>query len=153
MKGHLGLFRQLWSSLERVAEEACWVESRVAVEWPKSCRYWTRKEVQAVLRQSEYGFQSVTFHGCQFGLVSINKRFRGLPILKPWRVVTNCGPLLATLNRTCYHYQRNGTHDGLVRHVPCAGIDTQATEGYTDEMVAAIHEGHRRYVSTLSGEE
>ena len=150
MKGHLGLFRQLWSSLERVVEEACWVESQVAIEWPRSCRYWTRKEVQAVLRREEYCLQSITFHGCQFGLVSISKRFKEVPILKPWRVVTNCGPLIRALDRRCYHQQRNGIHDGHNRHAPCAGVDTQATEGYTDEMVIAIHKGHRQYVTSLS---
>ena len=149
MKGHLSLFRQLWSSLERVVEEASQVESRVAIEWPKSCRYWTRKEVQAILRKKAYELRTGTFHGCQFGLVSISKRFKGVPILKPWRVETNCGPLTETLDRQCYHQQRNGTHDGSTRHAPRAGVDTQATEGYTDKMVIAIHKGHRQYVASL----
>ena len=149
MKGHLSLFRQLWSSLERVLEEANLVRARVAIEWPKICRYWTRRDVQEVVSLPEYALRECCFHGCQFGLISCHKRSLGMPILKPWKVMSNCPELLRALDRKCEHYRRNGTHDGVNLHAPCQGLDTQFTENYTDELVIAIHQAHKLHVDSL----
>ena len=153
MKGHLSLFRQLWSSLERVLEEANLVHARVAIEWPKSCRKWTRRDVQEVVSLPEYGLRECCFHGCQFGLVSRHKRSEGVPILKPWKVMSNCPELLRALDRRCENYRRNGTHDGVNLHAPCQGLDTQMTENYTDELVITIHRAHARHVAALADAE
>ena len=66
-----------------------------------------------------------------FGLTSQYGANRGVPIKKPWRVDTDSPALLQHLSRPC---------DASHVHVPCAGSDTKASEGYTDEMVACIHE-------------
>ena len=132
MQGHLSLFRQLWGSLERVLQEAHKAKARVAIELPKSCKYWTRKDVLETLSTKEYALHQCDFHGCQFGLVSCQKRTLGMPILEPWRVTSNCTQLLVALHRRCEWNRRNGTHDGANPHAPCQGADTQITENYID---------------------
>ncbi len=82
----------------------------------------------------QHGLQSVCFDGCAFGLKSRFGSSMGQPIRKPWRVVTNCAPLLLHLNRSCVCRED---------HAPCAGRDTKVTEGYTEEMAHIIHAGFR----------
>ena len=101
------------------------------------------------LSTDHYALRQCNFHGCQFGLVSCQKRTKDKPILKPWRVMTNCHSILTALNRKCVWYRLNGTHDGYSLHVPCQGADTQLTENYTDEMVVAIHQAHQLNVDSL----
>ena len=103
--------------------------------------------------QPRYALRECSFHGCQFGLVSCNRRSLGVPILKPWKVVSNCPELLRALNRKCEHYRRNGTHDGVLLHAPCQGLDTQLTENYIDDLVITIHRAHACYVAALADAE
>ena len=68
------------------------------------------------------------FDGCSFGLAAGNNCF----IKKPWKVFTDMPLLYVSLEgHVC---------DGLHEHVPCASGNTERTENYTPELVAAIHD-------------
>ena len=126
---HFAVFRKLFENMTRISAAVVAKGGFVAIEWPRFCAYWQEPEVQQFVNQ--HGLQSVYFDGCMFGLVSRFGQSAGIPIRKPWRVDTNSPALLQSLDRCCNH-----KHD----HTPCAGSDTRATEGYTDELVATIHE-------------
>ena len=79
-------------------------------------------------------------------------RWKGWPLLKPWRVVTDCPQLAQKLNKKCYQGCHGNppwkTHDNR-DHGICEGDETKHTEGYTWNMVQCIHEGHSDYVRRL----
>ena len=77
-----------------------------------------------------YGMVRVHLHGCMYGLVSEAPKTRGVPIKKPWTFATKSPYLQYLLPRLC---------DGSHAHTPCQGTDTRKTEGYTGDLVAAIH--------------
>ena len=101
----------------------------IAIEWPRYNRYWEEDVVQNFIGEMGLGF--VTFDGCMFGLVSNKSKNIGMPIRKPWKVATNSPVLRRLLSVHC---------DGSHKHVGCQGADTKATEGYTDYLVACIHD-------------
>ena len=129
---HYALFRVLWKNSMRVVHEVVRKGGYVAIEWPKSCAYWREPEVCEAI--NSLGLQSVNFDGCMFGLVSQFGSNAGEFIRKPWRVDTNSPCIWQQLQRPC---------DGSHTHVPCAGSDTKATEGYTDELVSTVHDAFR----------
>ena len=110
------------------------VGGKVAIEWPKSCKYWKFPRVKALCLNAK--LQTVCFDGCAFGVKSVAPSTKGLPIKKPWRVDTDMPELLETLNRKC---------SCVILHTPCAGSDTRLTESYTDDMAAAIHIGFSKF--------
>jgi len=55
----------------------------VAIEWPRFCRYWQEPRVTRLI--AELGLARADFDGCFFGLATEH----GVPIKKPWRVMTN----------------------------------------------------------------
>jgi len=111
----------------------------IAVEWPRSCNYW--RDMQYQRFAMEFGLLSVYFDGCMFGLVGRRGKAKGIPIRKPWRVDTDSPVLQQCLFRIC---------DGKHVHTPCAGSETKATEGYTDQLVASIHTAFRIQVQIRS---
>ena len=127
---HVRLFHKLFESLERILPSISDVGGKVAIEWPKSCKYWKFPRVKALCLSAK--LQTVCFDGCAFGVKSVAPSTKGLPIKKPWRVDTDMPELLETLNRKC---------SCVIPHTPCAGSDTRLTESYTDDMAAAIHIG------------
>ena len=54
----------------------------VTFEWPRYSDSWKRKDVQEFFKDSR--FKAVDFDGCRLGVVDA----RGLPIKKPWRLMT-----------------------------------------------------------------
>ena len=84
----------------------------------------------------DHQMQSVDFHGCMFGLKS---RSSGLPIKKPWTIVSNSSRIL--------HQLRDKKCRSHPEHAPCEGSDTKATEEYTDSMARSIHDGFYRHCS------
>ena len=129
VEGHYRLFRALFRNVQLVAREVQLAGGYLAMEWPRQCAYWQEIDVQQFVR--EYGLQSVYVDGCMFGLVSIHGSTSGIPIRKPWRIDTNSPVLMQHLARVC---------DGSHAHTSCAGADTKESEGYTDDMVAAVHQ-------------
>ena len=69
---------------------------RIAMEWPKGCKYWKFPRVAAFCRDAKLA--SVCFDGCAFGVKSVALATKGLPIKKPWRVDTDMPELLETLS-------------------------------------------------------
>ena len=146
LEGHMDVFSLLWRNSVAVMHNAKLYKSLVAFEWPTFCAYWQRPEVQEHFE--EMGYDSVDFHGCMFGLVSIVKSTKGWPIKKPWSVATDCTTLLTTLDRQCTggYWHVDALTGRRVPHAQCSGINTKMTEGYTDEMAKAIHQGHRDFL-------
>ena len=60
----------------------------------------------------------------------------GKPIRKPWTIATSMRDL-NLLCRKCEHEPSE--------HAPCAGSDTNITEGYTDELVINLHAAVKRW--------
>ena len=129
VEGHYRLFRALWNNVKKVATYVNKLGGYIAIEWPKLCAYWQEADVLSFVQVQ--GLQSVYLDGCMFGLVSKHGQSMGTPIRKPWRVDTNSPVLCQHLARVC---------DGSHRHAVCQGKDTKDSEGYTDELVATIHE-------------
>ena len=130
IKEHKALFRKIWRTFEATAEECIACGGTVAIEWPRQCTYWTNLSVQRFM--SRHGLERVHFDGCMFNLISIRT---GKPIKKPWSVATNNQHIRNALaGRMC---------DGSHEHTPCAGKDTQRTEGYTEDMVKCIHKAFK----------
>jgi hypothetical protein len=104
------------------------------MEWPNGCSYWKRKDVRALI--SKHRLKPVTFHGCALGLASIVKATLGLPIKKPWRILTNCDEIVEVfVDKIC---------PGCEEHVTCRGIDANNSENYTPLYVASRHEACER---------
>ncbi len=119
------LFKEGMLAVMRRCQE---VGAMIFIEWPLSCLYWQDPDI--IYLCNEFGLRYTEFHGCQFGLVSINSCTQGVPINKPWRGACSDEYICNNMYRVCDH-----TH----AHAPCAGADTTRTEGYTREMCAHFH--------------
>ena len=128
IRAHWAVFRALWNNFHKVATSCMSRGGQIAIEWPRACAYWRRRQVRTALKR--WGCQPYKFDGCMFGLVSQQARCAGVPLKKPWTIASNC----ATFHRLCR--KCDGTH----QHVPTQGSDTRLTEGYTHDMVATIHQ-------------
>ena len=140
-------FRLIWLAFERVCETAHKLGHPILIEWPKGCDYWRRREVVRLLKR--YKFQSTTFNGCMYGLVSQVKATRGRPIAKPWRFDCTHPGMLAGFDRVCRPGPDGLCQHSKLEHVPCAGADTRLTEGYTDEMVKIIHNNFSKHCRVM----
>ena len=81
----------------------------IAYEWPAYCKGWENPTVASMIQELE--LRESRFDGCQLGLTADN----GAPILKPWKVYTNCEGLIKELDRhRCkkehIHQQAEGQH-------------------------------------------
>ena len=105
------------------------VGARVILEWPDRCMYWDDEDYVEFFKK--YGFSFVKFDGCMYGLIAAFGKGKGLPIRKPWRIalVNTCLPEF--LNKRC---------DGNHEHTPCEGENTLYSQGYTPQIVKAIHQ-------------
>ena len=96
---------------------------------------------------SEMQYRYLEIHGCMYGLRSIARATKGLPIKKPWSIATDCANLGTYLNKTCRGYWHVDQVTGeKVAHASCSGVNTKVSEGYTDEMAVAVHRGHKDHV-------
>ena len=77
-----------------------------------------------------HNLTEIQFDGCMYGLVSQMAKTSGMPIRKPWTIATTMKEM-GLLGRKCNHTSGE--------HAPCAGADTKATEGYTDELAIQLH--------------
>ena len=104
----------------------------IAWEWPRDCALWKSSEIQDILQ--EYGLEHARFDGCSYGVKCQAGRFKGLPIRKPWSIVTDCPALWRRFSGKCC--PGPGAHP---YHAPCAGSDTAASGYYTRRMAVDIH--------------
>ena len=95
------------------------------VEWLSGCRHWQHSAVRSFIRK--YQLQTCKFHGCAYGLTGVED---GLPILKPWRVETNCEEVTHVLNKACSKHHVHGQ---------CRGRNATASAGSTEVPVTDIH--------------
>ena len=146
LRAHLSTFTVLWEASAMLMTEAKLYKSLTSFEWPTGCDYWDRPYVQEHMREMEYAF--VDFHGCMFGLKSVARATKGLPIRKPWTVATDCPELAKALDRKCVGGWRHvdPVTGYWSAHASCSGVNTKITESYTDEMAQAIHAGHRKHI-------
>ena len=128
IRAHWATFRKLWHNFHKVATSCISRGGQVAVEWPRSCAYWRRRQVKTAL--TRWGCLPYKFDGCMYGLASVQARSAGKPLKKPWTIASNC----ATFHRLCR------ACDSTHQHAPIQGKDTRLTEGYTPELVATIHD-------------
>ena len=145
LEEHQHLFDLLWEKAVEFMVAAREFSAVIAFEWPTRCEYWERTKVRQHMRQMQYRF--IQLHGCMFGLCSVARATKGLPIKKPWTVATDCLELIPSLSRRCLtsDHRIPRTRD-YVSHAPCAGVDTKLTKGYTDELAVQVHLGHRLHV-------
>ena len=133
IKEHKRLFNKVWTSFKIVANE-CRKHGRIAIEWPKGCEYWRTKHVKQDIRELKLNKVHIT--GCALALTDDE----GIPILKPWTIVTDDPCVQAKFqDKLC---------PGKVEHpvfTPVAGTYTKKTE-YTDQMVRIIHKGWKSSV-------
>ena len=127
---HLAIFRVLWRHFEIVANACIANGGRIAIEWPRACRYWRNRRVASFLKR--HGCMQYKFDGCMYNLRSQCGQSRGNLLRKPWTIASNC----SSFQRLC----RVCNHDRAVEpHAPTQGGDTRLTESYTDSMVERIH--------------
>ena len=110
-------------------------ECFIAIEWPRDCEYWKRRDVIALSEQMQ--LLEAQFHGCYFGLMSIIEPDKFLK--KPWKVRTNCKQLQHML-------------DGCVcpknhEHAECRGKDCKISENYNEQIVKVIHKAWKKTCS------
>ena len=81
-----------------------------------------------------HGLDYVSIHGCALGLTSV---VNGIPIKKPWAIVTNCNDIILKLEgKRC-----PGTHEHPT-HQPCAVSDSKQTERCTDLIVGFVQDAY-----------
>ena len=127
---HWKQMRRLWRAFEQVAEHALNVGARVFVEWPRQCRYWGTPTVRKFL--AKHNFVNADFDGCMYGLVAGRGEVQGMPIKKPWRVACSPNSSLPSL----LHKRCDRSHE----HTRCAGVNTLATQGYTEAICKLVHQ-------------
>ena len=83
LRRHQTVARQLWQNFEILAEKAIrhgWI---IVIEWPNSCKYWKWPAVRRFC--AKHSLVRAYCRGCAVGL----QDDAGVPIAKPWRMVTN----------------------------------------------------------------
>ena len=96
----------------------------IAYEWPAYCRGWENPTVQRMLKDLD--LKPVRFDGCQVGVESVD----GVPIMKPWIIMTDCPKLVSALEgKIC---PRNHVHQ------ECSGKHTERTGFYPPKMAKII---------------
>ena len=92
---------------------------KFSFEWPRYSRGWNLKELQSFI--AKFSIPHVDSDGCSLGL----KSSKGIPIKKPWRIITTSNRLIQNLHdRKC-----SGGHT----HQICAGSDAKRSASYTND--------------------
>ncbi len=128
IRGHRDTFERLFTNFVKVAAACDANCGHIAIEWPRACSYWSLNVVSDFVRKHSLIIHD--FDGCMYGLCSTNVNTPGDPIKKPWRIASNLTEFS--------NLRRKYTHQPS-EHVPCAGVDTKRSEGYTDELATSIH--------------
>ncbi len=90
----------------------------VSFEWPRHCSGWELPELTAFIQK--HNLTEACMDGCAMGLTNND----GVPMLKPWRVVTTHAALAKNLSQlTCKHNKE-------FKHAPVEGSYTAKTAFY-----------------------
>ena len=82
----------------------------------------------------EFDLDAAIFDGCAFGLISACGKNKGLPIKKPWVLLSDCPALVQGFSgKGCPGPPKHETHAST------QGADTVLTGYYTKGMCALIH--------------
>ena len=109
----------------------------IVFEWPRGCDFWRDKRVIRMIRR--FGLMQYDFDGCMYGIQSVVSKTLGLPIRKPWRIVTNSPTIGRAFSQKC-----DGSHP---KHAPCSGGDTRHTESYSKEFAVRFHTAFRAHLA------
>jgi len=124
LQEHWKLWARLWHNFETLAYRTNKLGGRIAIEWPRGCRYWQEPCVRRLMYNLDLA--DADFDGCQLGMHSAE----GLPIKKPWRVATNDIEVHKALaGRLC---------PGVHRHHKWGGKMSAGTASYPRSMCQAI---------------
>ena len=129
--GHDARLRKLWGIQRKLWKNLCLLVSPVegvvdelqpyfAVEWPKTCQYWSWKDVQKMLESRERPVLTSLVDGCSVGMVGAD----GLLVHKRWRVDSDYPPLASTLESL------RCTKD----HIHSSNFDLRETQHYPVSM-------------------
>jgi len=132
------LFHKLWENFVLLARFALRRGARIAIEWPKNCRYWKFPNVIAFLEETK--MKCFDFDGCMFGLKSSIAGGEHRPLRKSWKIATNLGELRDHLGITC---------DGRHSHARVRGLDAKHSENYTKGLASAVHTAFCEYAASI----
>ena len=119
-----------------VARRAHAPDCRIAIEWPRRCKYWKRPEVRELLSKLDINLNAICSE-CEVGLVEPKS---GKPIQRDWRIATDDIEIHAALSRRkCSHAPSE--------HAKLEGKMTKASENYTPDLVDTIHQAWRKSVA------
>ncbi|CAE7467027.1 unnamed protein product [Symbiodinium sp. CCMP2592] len=121
-----GIQRMLWKNLcllvSPVEGMSAELQPYFAVEWPKTCQYWTWKDVKKMLASRERPVITSFVDGCAVGMIGAD----GALIHKRWRVDTDFEPLACALNSircTKDHVHSENFNLRETQHYPVALCD------------------------------
>jgi hypothetical protein len=118
--------RKILKNFMRVAEAVSSKGGRIAYEWPRHATGWKLPELLKFI--GDFGLYTVDCDGCAFGMQSDS----GEPLLKQWRIVTNCGRLAKALAvKRCQHPSE-------FRHGEISGSVSPKTASYPMAMCETI---------------
>jgi hypothetical protein len=90
--------KKIRRNFARVAEAIHEKGGRIAYEWPRHASGWKLPELLKLI--SDFDLYTVDCDGCAFGMQSDH----GEPLLKQWRVITNCSRLAKAMStKRCQH--------------------------------------------------
>ena len=125
LRRHWRLFRKLWHNFEPLAEMTLSKGGHVAIEWPRGCQYWKVPRVARFLQRNKLMISD--FDGCMVGVTDL----KGVPIKKPWRIATSSPRIWGALQGL-----KCNKHEF---HAQCRGAACKATEDYSLQLAARIH--------------
>ena len=129
--GHWKLHDEMWVGWKRLADHAMSLHATLSIEWALKSRL--RREPTTHILTQKHGLVKYSVSGCQFGMVSIAAKTRGLPLCKAWGIWTNHPALSRALDSTHVHCQ--GGHPTT----PVSGQDTAHSGVYPDSFAKFIH--------------
>ena len=153
---HRRLFERLWKHAVEVMEHCLQVNALVILEWPTNNLYWKHPKVVKFFGKAfptSDGIETwkpVRIHGCAYGL----KSKKGVPIKKPWTLMTNKSQTVMEMQKKCECYK---AHDGVPpalqrgeKHAKCAGSETKPSENYPEGLANEFHSMFANYCSGIS---
>ena len=128
-------FNKLWASFVDLSDSLTTCRPNYAVEWPRSCVYWSWHRVHKWMEKHQ--LIKTNFDGCRYGL----KDSHGIPVKKPWTVAANCD----TVRREFDGKKCRNNHE----HAKCL----KESESYSKAIVRAVHKAFKNNCQRLQGEQ
>ena len=128
-------FNKLWASFVDLSDSLTACRPTYAIEWPRSCVYWSWHRVHKWLEKHQ--LIKANFDGCRYGL----KDSHGIPVKKPWTVATTC----ETIRREFDGKKCRNNHEHAKR--------LKESESYSKAIVRAVHKAFKNHCQRLQGEQ